>query len=70
MPTFPPLLSLNQGHGVDHKAAFQEYHDRLGPFVDEVQKKAVSFGMALMFTSNDAEIAERNRKLSAGTRDP
>jgi len=64
------IAEFDQGHGVDHEAAFQEYPDRLGPFVDEVQKKAVSFGMALMFPSNDAKIAERNRKLSEGTRNP
>ena len=58
-----------QRHGVDHESAFQEFYDKLRPFVDEVQKKTVSFGMALMFSSNDAEIAERNRKLSEGTMD-
>jgi len=33
------------------------------------QEKAVSLGMPLMFPSDDAEIAERNRKLSEGTID-
>ena len=60
------LADAVQRHGVDHAAAFQEYHDRLRPFVEEVQEKAVGLGMALMFPSNDAEIAERNRKLSEG----
>jgi hypothetical protein len=32
-----------------------------------VQEKAVRFGMGTMFPSDDAEIAERNRKLSEGT---
>jgi hypothetical protein len=41
----------------------------LRPFVEEVQEMAVRFGMALMFPSDDAEIAERNRKLSEGTVD-
>jgi 2-polyprenyl-6-methoxyphenol hydroxylase-like FAD-dependent oxidoreductase len=53
-------------HGGDHAAAFQEYHDKLRPFVEEVQEKAVNLGMALMFPSDDIEIAERNRKLSEG----
>ena len=61
------LADALERHGVDHARAFQEYHDRLRPFVDEVQEKAASFGMALMFPSDDAEIAERNRKLSEGT---
>jgi 2-polyprenyl-6-methoxyphenol hydroxylase-like FAD-dependent oxidoreductase len=61
------LADALQRHGVDHAAAFQEYYDKLRSFVEEVQDKAVSFGMALMFPSDDAEIAERNRKLSEGT---
>ncbi len=56
-----------QRHGGDHAAAFQEYDDTLRPFVDDVQERAVSLGMASMFPSDDAEIAERNRKLSEGT---
>jgi 2-polyprenyl-6-methoxyphenol hydroxylase-like FAD-dependent oxidoreductase len=60
------LADALQRHGVDHAAAFQEYHDKLHTFVEQVQEKAVSVGMALMFPSSDAEIAERNRKLSEG----
>jgi len=60
------LADALQRHGVDHAAAFQEYHDKLRPFVEEVQEKAVSLGLALMFPSGDAELAERNRKLSEG----
>jgi 2-polyprenyl-6-methoxyphenol hydroxylase-like FAD-dependent oxidoreductase len=56
-----------QRHGVDYESAFREYHDKLRPFVEEVQEKAVRFGMGTMFPSDDAEIAERNRKLSEGT---
>jgi hypothetical protein len=63
------LADALQRHGVDHATAFQEYHDKLRPFVEEVQEKAVSFGMALKFPSDDAEMAERNRKLSEGTID-
>ena len=63
------LADALQRHGVDYATAFEEYHDRLSPFVAEVQEKAVSFDMALMFPSDDAEIAERNRKLREGTVD-
>lgn len=63
------LADALQRHGVDHAAAFREYHDELRPFVEEVQNKAVSFGMPLMFPSDDAEIAERNRKLAGGVID-
>jgi 2-polyprenyl-6-methoxyphenol hydroxylase-like FAD-dependent oxidoreductase len=58
------LAEALQRHGVDHAAAFQEYHDKLRPFVEEVQEKAVSFGMTMMFPADDKELAERNRKLS------
>ena len=60
------LADALQRHGVDHTAAFREYHDKLRPFVEEVQEKAARVGMAMMFPSDDAEIAERNRKLSEG----
>ena len=63
------LADALQRHGVDYQTAFQEYDDRLRPFVEEVQEKAVSFGMALMFPSDDSEIAERNRKLTERTVD-
>ncbi len=55
-----------QRHADDYENAFREYHNELRPFFDEVQEKAVNFGMALMFPSDDAEIAERDRKLSEG----
>lgn len=63
------LADALERHGVDHTKAFQEYHDGLRPFVDEAQEKAVNFGMAFMFPSDDAELAERNRQLSEGTID-
>lgn len=61
------LADALQRHGAEYEAAFQEYDDKLRPFVEEVQEKAVNFGMALMFPSDDAELAERNRKLAEGT---
>lgn len=56
-------------HGVDYAAAFREYHDTLRPFVDEVQERAANLGMAMMFPSDDAQIAERNRQLGEGAID-
>jgi 2-polyprenyl-6-methoxyphenol hydroxylase-like FAD-dependent oxidoreductase len=61
------LADAMQHHGIDYAAAFQEYHDKLRPFIDEVQEKAARLGMALMFPSDEAEIAERNRKLGEGS---
>jgi hypothetical protein len=42
---------------------------KLYPYVEAVQEKAVSFGMAMMFPTDDAELAEHNRKLSEGVID-
>lgn len=56
-----------QRHGVDHAAAFKEYDEKLRPFVEKVQEKAVSIGMKTMFPADNGEIAERDRKLGEGT---
>ena len=53
-------------HGADYAAAFQDYHDRLHAFVDDVQERAVNDGMATIFPADDAEIAERDRKFRDG----
>ena len=58
-----------QRHGTDYAAAFQEYHDRLHGFVDEVQNRAANEGMAMIFPADDAEISERDRKLLDGELD-
>jgi 2-polyprenyl-6-methoxyphenol hydroxylase-like FAD-dependent oxidoreductase len=63
------LADALQRHGADHASAFREYHEKLSPFVDEVQEKAVRSGMALMFPADDVEIAERDRKLIEGAID-
>jgi 2-polyprenyl-6-methoxyphenol hydroxylase-like FAD-dependent oxidoreductase len=60
------LADALQRHGLDHAAGFEAYHGELRSFVEAVQDKAVSFGMALMFPADDAEIAARNRRLSEG----
>lgn len=56
-------------HGVDFTAAFRDYQDGLRPFVEQVQARAASRGMAMMFPADDADIAERDRKLIEGTID-
>lgn len=53
-------------HGADYAAAFQDYHDELRGFVDDVQKRAANDGMATIFPADDAEISERDRKLREG----
>ncbi|MCP1117981.1 FAD-dependent monooxygenase [Robbsia andropogonis] len=58
-----------RNHGKDYVTAFHEYHDKLHGFVDEIQEKAVNFGMAIMFPSDEAEIAERNRAIGSGVID-
>lgn len=63
------LADALQRHGLDYAAAFQEYYDRLHSFVEEMQERAVTLGMATMFPSDDAEMAERDRKISEGTLD-
>ena len=63
------LADAMQRHGVDYAAAFREYHGDLYAFVEEVQQRAVSTGMAMMFPSDDAELADRVRKISEGTMD-
>jgi 2-polyprenyl-6-methoxyphenol hydroxylase-like FAD-dependent oxidoreductase len=56
-------------HGADYAAAFQDYHDKLRAFVDDVQQRAVNDGMATIFPADDAEISERDRKLRDGALD-
>jgi 2-polyprenyl-6-methoxyphenol hydroxylase-like FAD-dependent oxidoreductase len=56
-------------HGTDYDAAFQEYHDQLHAFVDQVQERAASDGMATIFPADDAEITERDRRLRDGDLD-
>lgn len=55
--------------GADHAAAFREYHDKLHAFVEEVQERAASDGMATIFPADDAEMTERDRKLREGALD-
>lgn len=50
----------------DHAAAFRHYEDGLRTFVEAVQERAATNGLSLMFPADEAELAERDRKLAAG----
>jgi 2-polyprenyl-6-methoxyphenol hydroxylase-like FAD-dependent oxidoreductase len=63
------LADALRRHGGDYSAAFKDYDAGLRPFVDEVQERAVTQGMATMFPADDAELAERDRRLGEGTLD-
>lgn len=60
------LADALRRHPDDHVASFQEYEDKLRPFVEEVQEKAATDGMSLLFPADEPELAERNRKLIEG----
>jgi 2-polyprenyl-6-methoxyphenol hydroxylase-like FAD-dependent oxidoreductase len=60
------LAEALQRHPADHATAFREYEDGLRPFVEQVQEKAATEGMAMLFPADEAELEERNRKLLAG----
>ncbi|MET4664079.1 FAD-dependent monooxygenase [Sphingomonas sp. PvP056] len=53
----------------DHGAAFRHYESELRPFVEEVQERAATNGLAMMFPADETELAERDRKLLAGEMD-
>jgi len=53
----------------DHEAAFRDYEDGLRPFVEEVQERAATTGMALLFPADEHELAERDRQLVEGSID-
>ena len=53
-------------HGDDYAAAFQDYHKGLCGFVDEVQRRAANEGMATIFPADEAQLAERDRRLGEG----
>ncbi len=56
-------------HPGDHAAAFQAYETGLRPFVEAVQERAATNGMSMLFPADEAELAERNRRLREGTID-
>ncbi|MDT8759799.1 FAD-dependent monooxygenase [Sphingomonas psychrotolerans] len=63
------LADAMRSHPGDHAAAFREYEDGLRPFVEQVQERAATDGMAILFPADEAELEARNRKLIAGEMD-
>lgn len=61
------LADALRRHRGDHVAAFHDYEAGLRPFVEEVQDRAVREGLAIMFPADDAEVAERDRRIQSGT---
>ena len=60
------LAEALRRHPGDHAAAFRDYEEGLRPFVDEVQQRAATEGMALLFPADEAELAARDRRLGEG----
>jgi 2-polyprenyl-6-methoxyphenol hydroxylase-like FAD-dependent oxidoreductase len=60
------LAAALQRNPADHVAAFREYEDELRPFVEEVQERAATEAMALIFPADDEELAHRDRKIATG----
>jgi 2-polyprenyl-6-methoxyphenol hydroxylase-like FAD-dependent oxidoreductase len=59
------LADALRQHPDDHAVAFQAYEDGLRPFVEEVQTRAATEGMAIVFPASAHELAERDRKIAA-----
>jgi len=53
-------------HPDNHAAAFYAYEEGLRPFVEQVQERAAIDSVQMLFPGNEAEIAERDRKLATG----
>jgi 2-polyprenyl-6-methoxyphenol hydroxylase-like FAD-dependent oxidoreductase len=53
-------------HPHDYAAAFRLYEDGLRPFVEQVQERAATNGLAMMLPADEAELATRDRMLAAG----
>ena len=60
------LANALERYPADHGAAFRHYEDGLRPFVEEVQERAATNGLAMMFPVDETELAERDRKLATG----
>jgi 2-polyprenyl-6-methoxyphenol hydroxylase-like FAD-dependent oxidoreductase len=56
-------------HHNDHVAAFVEYRACLHVMVEQVQRRAVEFGLAVMFPADHAQMAERDARIRAGILD-
>ena len=63
------LADAISGHRNDHVAALMAYRAGLHVLVEEVQHRAEQFGLAVMFPADQAQIAERDARIRAGTLD-
>jgi 2-polyprenyl-6-methoxyphenol hydroxylase-like FAD-dependent oxidoreductase len=61
------LVDALARHPDDHSAAFDAYEAGLRPFVEQVQQRAATTGMSMLFPADEAELAARNRQLREGT---
>lgn len=50
----------------DFTSAFQQYHDSLAPFIDEVQADAIAFGLDMFVPTTPEALHARNKRLIAG----
>ncbi|MCJ2085344.1 FAD-dependent monooxygenase [Methylobacterium sp. E-005] len=53
-------------HPDNHAAAFYAYEEGLRPFVEQVQERAATDSVQMLFPGDEAEMAERDRKLAIG----
>ncbi len=53
-------------HPDNYAAAFRAYEEGLRPFVEQVQERAAIDSVQMLFPGNEAEMAERDRKLAFG----
>lgn len=58
-----------RSHPHDHSTAFKEYEEKLRPFVEQVQEKAATEGMSMLFPADEAELAARDHKILEGAID-
>ncbi|WP_420139062.1 FAD-dependent monooxygenase [Sphingomonas sp.] len=63
------LAKALRHHPDDHEAAFGAYEAGLRPFVEAVQERAATTGMAMLFPADEAELEARDRKIRAGAID-
>ncbi|WP_255614859.1 FAD-dependent monooxygenase [Polymorphobacter sp. PAMC 29334] len=60
------LADALERHPGDYAAAFRQYEVGLRPFVEEVQERAATTGLAMMLPADEIELAERDRRLATG----
>lgn len=60
------LAAALERHSDDHVAAFRDYETGLRPFIEDVQERAATEGMSTICPADEAELAERNRRIAAG----